>query len=86
MSIKIENTEVMGWEAAIRGMRNPMNSWDRSDTVMKSTILKAEEMASGVTVYNQEYCAPYPVIGPNDLKQALWQRNYAGFSRKLVYF
>ena len=26
--LKIENTEVMGWEAAIRGMRNPMNSWD----------------------------------------------------------
>lgn len=75
MSIKIENTEVMGWEAAIRGMRNPMNSWDRSDTVMKSTVLKVEEIASGVTVYNQEYCAPYPVIGPNDLKLAMQLRN-----------
>ena len=30
--IKIENTEVFGWEAAIRGMRNPKNSWDKSDT------------------------------------------------------
>lgn len=30
--IKIENTEVLGWEAALRGMRNPMNSWKRSDT------------------------------------------------------
>lgn len=30
--IKIENTEVYGWEAAIRGMRNPMNSWSRSDS------------------------------------------------------
>lgn len=30
--IKIENTEVMGWEAAIRGMRNPMNSWGKSDS------------------------------------------------------
>lgn len=30
--IKIEKTDVMGWEAAIRGMRNPMNSWDRSDS------------------------------------------------------
>lgn len=30
--IKIENVDVFGWEAAIRGMRNPMNSWDRSDT------------------------------------------------------
>lgn len=30
--IKIENTEVTGWEAAIRGMRNPMNSWEKSDS------------------------------------------------------
>ena len=30
--IKIENTQVTGWEAAIRGMRNPKNSWDRSDS------------------------------------------------------
>ena len=31
--LKIENTEVVGWEAAIRGMRNPMNSWEKSDSV-----------------------------------------------------
>lgn len=30
--IKIEHVEIYGWEAAIRGMRNPMNSWDKSDT------------------------------------------------------
>ena len=30
--IKIEKTEVFGWEAAIRGMRNPMNSWELSDS------------------------------------------------------
>lgn len=30
--IKVENVEVYGWEAAIRGMRNPMNSWDKSDS------------------------------------------------------
>lgn len=30
--IKIENTEVYGWEVAIRGMRSPMNSWDKSDS------------------------------------------------------
>ena len=30
--IKIENTEVVGWEHAIRGMRNPKNSWDKSDS------------------------------------------------------
>ena len=30
--IKIENTEAIGWEHAIRGMRNPMNSWEKSDS------------------------------------------------------
>lgn len=30
--IKITKTEVFGWDAAIRGMRNPMNSWDKSDS------------------------------------------------------
>lgn len=30
--IKIENTEVMGWEHAIRGMRNPLNSWYKMDS------------------------------------------------------
>lgn len=34
--IQIENAEVIGWKAAIRGMRNPMNSWDRSDTTYDS--------------------------------------------------
>ena len=31
--IKIENDEVFGFEQAIRGMRNPKNSWDKSDSV-----------------------------------------------------
>ena len=30
--IKIENVEIQGFEPAIRGMRNPMNSWDKSDS------------------------------------------------------
>lgn len=43
--LKIENVEVYGWEAAIRGARNPMNSWDKSDTlyddipVYRNTVL-----------------------------------------------
>lgn len=30
--IKIENEDIYGWETAIRGMRNPLNSWDKSDS------------------------------------------------------
>ena len=40
--IKIENVDVYGWEAAIRGARNPMNSWDKSDTVRYAADLDPE--------------------------------------------
>ena len=30
--LKIEKTDVYGWESAIRGMRNPLNSWSNSDS------------------------------------------------------
>lgn len=36
--IKLENTEVYGWEASIRGLRNPMNSWDKSDTLFDENM------------------------------------------------
>ena len=38
--IKIENVEVMGWEHAIRGMRNPKNSWDRSDSKFNTDMFE----------------------------------------------
>ena len=30
--IKIENVDVYGWESAVRGLRNPLNSWEKSDS------------------------------------------------------
>lgn len=30
--IRFNNTQIVGWEAAVRGMRNPLNSWDKSDS------------------------------------------------------
>lgn len=51
--IKIENIEIMGWEHAIRGMRNPMNSWEKSD----SGICKGRDDGIGCeNCANQEYC------------------------------
>lgn len=44
--ITIENTETVGWEASIRGMRNPMNSWDKSDTKICDTY-KVNECCDG---------------------------------------
>ena len=37
--IKIENYEVVGWEHAVRGMRNPMNSWAKSDSDFKGAAV-----------------------------------------------
>lgn len=56
--IKIENAEVMGWEAAIRGMRNPMNSWEKSDSF--HTFIVDER--------TQEEKPFEHFIGPADLK------------------
>lgn len=65
--IKIENAEVMGWEAAIRGMRNPMNSWQKSDSRWFLSEAPSEEYR---LVNLGEDCALY--IGPND--QALMKK------------
>ncbi len=51
--IKIENLEVMGWDHVIRGMRNPMNSWNKSD----SGICKGGDDGIGCkNCANQEPC------------------------------
>lgn len=41
--LKIEHAEVTGWEHAIRGMRNPMNSWEKSDSVPCHIMIKKDE-------------------------------------------
>ena len=62
--IKIENYEVVGWEHAVRGMRNPMNSWGRSDSDFKATA-KTEILEDGV-IKPQRVCFDALSIGPND--------------------
>lgn len=56
--IKIENTEVFGWETAIRGMRNPMNSWEKSDSDW--------EFVEDPSIINPNDSVQW-VIGENDL-------------------
>jgi hypothetical protein len=62
--LKIENIETYGWEAAIRGMRNPMNSWDKSDSGW--TTAWPEDAKNLVKIDSEEYFGF--VIGPNDEK------------------
>lgn len=68
--IKIEKTEVVGWEAAIRGMRNPLNSWQRSDSDFRIKGQRIEEDGSITVDAWDKYCMEHP-LGPNDLKLAM---------------
>ena len=45
--LKIENLDIFGWEAATRGLRNPMNSWNKSDSVFKGYNGKIENTEIG---------------------------------------
>ena len=40
--MRFENTDVWGFKGALRGMRNPKNSWDRSDTVFEPNLVIGE--------------------------------------------
>ena len=57
--IKVENIDVYGFETAIRGMRNPMNSWERSD----SRVDIVDSIDTGIEpIFVEGY-----VVGENDL-------------------
>lgn len=74
--IKIENTEVVGWEAAIRGMRNPLNSWEKSDSV--KCYVNAN--CPGICKNNVSGIC----IGPNDLDLMKRLRNAGTDHRKFM--
>lgn len=71
--IKFENTEVIGWESAIRGMRNPMNSWTKSDSRWEPQF----DTETGP-------CHGFFVIGPNDLNLMARLRNAGTDHRKFM--
>lgn len=72
--LKIENVEVVGWEHAIRGMRNPMNSWEKSDS----------EFIPGMLEDEQTYSPAHFEIGPNDRKLMMTLRNAGTDHRKFM--
>ena len=76
--IKLENTEVMGWEAAIRGMRNPMNSWEKSDSGLCYHADSCEKTRTC------DSCPGCYEIGPNDLDLMTRLRNAGTDHRKFM--
>lgn len=73
--LKVENVEVLGWEHAIRGMRNPKNSWAKSDSGTECPYVK--EKCCGEC--QQNFC-----IGPNDKQLMMALRNAGTDHRKFM--
>lgn len=83
--IKIEHTEVFGWEHAIRGMRNPLNSWDKSDsgtcmdTLACHSCKKNRTTECNVTVKPGDF-----IVGPKDKDLMKRLRNAGTDHRKFM--
>lgn len=78
--IKIENKEVVGWEHAIRGMRNPKNSWEKSDSEWYPIGIPTTNPAAINDKYlSQKYC-----LGYNDLDLMTRLRNAGTDHRKFM--
>lgn len=83
--IKFENTQVVGFEPAIRGMRNPKNSWDRSDSGYcpgNCDWCKLWRLDSSICDCN--HVEGEFVIGPNDMKLMKGLRNAGTDHRKFM--
>lgn len=80
--LKIENTEVMGWEAAIRGMRNPMNSWEMSDSLFGKNLEIPYLQNNPIILIDKNGVETY--IGDNDLNLMKRLRNAGTDHRKFM--
>lgn len=76
--LKIENVEVVGWEAAIRGMRNPKNSWAKSDSHW-DYVNQGPEYLTVAHFDDADFN-----IGPNDKKLMTTLRNAGTDHRKFM--
>ena len=77
--IVFENTEVLGWEHAIRGMRNPKNSWEKSDSEFG---VMYDDIPGSIEVENDDIWFSY--IGPKDKKLMMTLRNAGTDHRKFM--
>ena len=83
--IKIDQTQVFGWEAAIRGMRNPMNSWEKSDSgTCMGTLASHSCEKNRTTECNATVKAGDFIVGPNDRKLMMTLRNAGTDHRKFM--
>ncbi len=81
--LKIENAEVVGWEHAIRGMRNPKNSWNKSDSLFMNAEGNYYTIGGDNGPWPDELYAD-TIIGDNDLKLMTTLRNAGTDHRKFM--
>ena len=83
--LKIEKFEVVGWEHAIRGMRNPMNSWEKSDSgyCVQDLSRDCNNCVHNHTNYPTCRCGGFD-IGPNDYALMKKLRNAGTDHRKFM--
>ena len=85
--IVLDKTEVVGWEHAIRGMRNPMNSWDKSDSYPAVDCGRCGKIErEGICNKEDRDCTGFECyeIGPNDLALMKKLRNAGTDHRKFM--
>lgn len=91
--IKLENFEVVGWEHAIRGMRNPMNSWEKTDSFECVSPVPAFAVCDDCPMHQGEephdFCVrdrigASHIIGPNDHSLMMKLRNAGTDHRKFM--
>ena len=84
--IELSNFEVMGWEHVIRGMRNPMNSWDKSDSGFGCVY--SDQHFCGVCEGGHMNTCPDAFkmfkLGPNDHDLMMKLRNAGSDHRKFM--
>ena len=87
--IKLENYEVAGWEHAIRGMRNPMNSWEKSDSHYCGVEGNwPQDVCNDCVHFPNDRCLNSPeipyIVGPNDHDLMTRLRNAGTDHRKFM--
>ena len=83
--LKIENVEVNGWEHAIRGMRNPMNSWEKSDSHLELNCKSCKwDRALSVCKYTPLTTCYRYVVGENDKNLMMKLRDAGTDHRKYM--
>ena len=80
--LKIENAKIVGWEEVVRGMRNPMNSWSKSDSGWDSDYFNTTDYDSRLYVDHDSDDLYF--LGPNDANLMMKLRNAGTDHRKFM--